>query len=115
MKTDSEIHGEELHHSCTDQGVIDWAHRVMGNQRQASRGEEVWNKWVTAKVDSKELFSDGARVINDLLIILHRVTKNLPVCSKCGGAGSYMERMGGCRDDNESVVCSSCHGRFRSK
>lgn len=113
MKNDDyEIHGDELHHSCTDQGTVEYAKRVMGNHREASRGEEVWNKWCSAKIDTKENFERGAKVINDLLIIIRRLTKN-STCSKCGGVGSYMERMGGCRDDNESVVCSKCHGRYK--
>jgi hypothetical protein len=112
MKNDSEIIGEELHHSCTDMGVIDWAKTVMAEHRQAARGEEVWNKWCSAKIDNKEILERGERVINDLLIIIRRLTKN-STCSKCGGVGSYEERMGGCRDDNESVVCSKCHGRFK--
>jgi hypothetical protein len=114
MKEDYEIKGEELHHSCTDMGVVDWAKTVMAEHRQAAHGDEVWNKWHSAKVDNKEILERGERVINDLLIIVNRLTKDC-YCSKCGGTGSYMERMGGCRDDNESVVCSSCHGRFKFK
>jgi hypothetical protein len=111
-KNDSEIQGEELHHSCTDQSTIEFAQRVMGELRQKERGEEVWNKWCSAKINDKEVFERGGEVINDLLIILRRLTKN-STCSKCGGRGSYTERMGGCRDDNESVICSKCQGRFK--
>lgn len=110
MDTDKEI--KPLAASVTEQGTVDQAVKVMAECRTRLRNGSVMNHWGTAMLTDAEIAERSASVINDLVAIINRLTKDMS-CGRCGNTGSVIERMGGCRDDNESVICPKCKGRFK--
>jgi hypothetical protein len=104
---------KQLHHSVTDQSVIRTAEEFALPRLEAyGNGKPIYNLWHSGPMDIKELTQLSADSIKNLLILVNRLKKHANVCKNCSGVGTVTERMGGCRDDNESVICPECNGRF---
>lgn len=113
MKQDDQL--VELHHAVVEQGEVDYAHhKLLPRLRAGARGEKIPNHWYSGYIDPKELLEQAQRTVNNLVVIIERLTKDSR-CGRCNNVGSVIERMGGCRDDNDSVVCPRCHGRYQLK
>jgi len=101
----------EMHHSEVEFRAVEHAHRVYNELKQFEMGEVPIHPW-GHEIKAKELAVRASSALEDLLQIIGRITAAKPACGRCAGTGAVMERMGGCRDEIESVVCPVCHGRF---
>lgn len=103
----------ERHHSVLPVKAVPFAvEKLIPRLIQYEQTGKAPNWWFSGEMTPKDLVSAARYEIETLCVVIEELTDKLPKCSVCCGVGTVTERMGGCRDDNESVICHKCKGCF---